>query len=299
MSDFRKAAAHATRKVVRPVAKIHLSSNLKWGDFEEASRKAFVAAAIRQARENGDHPTDSQIATLIGWSRAEVRRVRSLSEDDVSSETDSGAKAQRVLDGWWSDAEFHDAGAPLDLRKRGPVPSVVSLVRRYASTDQRPEAILRELLRAGAVRRLDDGRYKVLRKTCINAPGDPRSLARLANSVNLHLRSGVENIEHPELEPHSLSTVSAENIDPEHARILMIRLEEDVRILRESISRTLNNERYKVGPGKDGVAIHLAIQTLKLSSRGKLLRRGKGEAPRGKRKQLRSSVDSAHRGGRS
>lgn len=299
MSDYRKAAAHATRKVIKPVAKVHLASNLKWADFEEAARKAFVAAAIQQARENGDQPNDSEIATLIGWLRAEVRRVRSLSDEDAPGEPDSGARAQRVLDGWWSDADFHGAGVPLELPKRGPIPSVVSLVKRYASTDQRPEAILRELLRAGAVRRLDDGRYKVLRKTCINVPGDPRGLTRLANDVSLQLRAGVENIEHPELEPHCMGTVSVENLDPEHARILMARFEEDVRVLSESIRRTLNHERYKVAPGKEGVAIHLAIQALKLSTRGKLLRRGKIEQTKRKRKELKSADDSARRGGRS
>ena len=300
MSDYRKAAAHATRKVIKPVAKVHLTSSLKWSDFEEAARRAFVAAAVQQARENGDQPTDSEIATLIGWTRAEVRRVRSLSEEDLSSEPDSGARAQRVLDGWWADAEFHEAsGIPLALRKRGPVPSVVSLVKRYASTDQRPDAILRELLRSGAVRRLDDGRYRVLRKSCINVPGDPRGLTRLANDASLQLRAGVENIEHPELEPHSVSTVSVEGLDPEHARILMIRFEEDVRVLAESINRTLSHERYRAARGEDGVGIHLAVQLLRLSSRGKLLRRGANQPSKRQRKELKPRVDPAQRGRRS
>src|SRR3954451_20095717 len=107
MSDYRKAVAHTTRKVTQPVAKAHLASNLKWKAFEQEARKTFLAAAIQLLRENGEKPSVSRLAALTGWARAEVRRVRSLSVDEPAAgnaETDS--RAQRVLDGWWSDPDF-------------------------------------------------------------------------------------------------------------------------------------------------------------------------------------------------
>jgi len=157
-----EATRRAVLELLQPLARLLLKAGLGVGDLSALAKVAYVRAACEQGRESGDElqrPNATRIAVVTGLTRVEVAAL--LKGGDRVAHTDRGRhRAERVLAGWWSDDSFQDSsGVPAVLPLKGRVRSFASLCRRY-SGDLRPGAILEELLRAQAVRKLPDGRVE-------------------------------------------------------------------------------------------------------------------------------------------
>jgi hypothetical protein len=115
-------------------------------------RLAYVRAAAAHARMATGRVNHSQIATLTGLSRLEVRRLLAGGRETRAMPVRQLDRAARVLDGWSRDPAYRSArGRPRALPLRGPAPSFETLVQRYGG-DVPPLAVQRELERVRAVR---------------------------------------------------------------------------------------------------------------------------------------------------
>jgi len=114
-------------------------------------RAAFVQAADAYARSHGIHANQSQIATLSGVNRVDVRRLLVKNSKRRALPQAQQSRLDLVLAAWRSDARFRDdRGRAKPLSYRGKNSDFSVLVRRHGR-DVTAKSILQQLLRARAV----------------------------------------------------------------------------------------------------------------------------------------------------
>lgn len=179
---------------LRPMARWLLKSGVTWKEFAELSRSVFLEVAAAEFGLRGRPTNVSRIALLTGMTRREVRRYR---ESAVPMKTDPRAEddlnhASRVLAGWHLDTQFTDeSGRPRVLKPEGEGATFAQLVRRYAG-DIPVTALVKELLRSNSIERLDDGRYRALRRFYMPRSMDAQAVER-AGHVLSDLTTTVEH----------------------------------------------------------------------------------------------------------
>ena len=161
------ALAHA----LAPVAKLCLRSGLGAGEFIVAAKLACVKVAGENA-QIGNRLNHSRMSAITGLTRKEIRALEQLSKlgKPLTERPVAKQRTARVLHGWRTDPEFLDRkGHSINLRVHGSGLTFRSLVRRYGG-DVTPVAVLKELLRTGAVSRTSRGFVRV-RKSSLRAKG--------------------------------------------------------------------------------------------------------------------------------
>lgn len=120
-------------RLLRPLARILLNHGLAYGRFAELARKAFVDEGFEHISRTGKRSTLSSVSALTGLTRKETKR---LSEQDLSSEADSGQRynrAIRVISGWLSDSRFQEpTGGPARLPLEDGEGSFSELVKEFS-----------------------------------------------------------------------------------------------------------------------------------------------------------------------
>jgi len=174
---------------------------MSFNEFSDIGRRVFVEVGMRESGIPGRKPTVSRVSILTGLSRKEVQRL--LGEQAQAAGTDGHEtynRAARVIAGWVRDKDFTDgAGEPLALSQAGATASFSLLVKRY-SGDVPARAVLDELLRVGAVERLDDDRIRLLSRAYVPRTSDLDKLdilgadvADLITTIDHNLQRGAED----------------------------------------------------------------------------------------------------------
>lgn len=141
--------AFVTRTLLS-IASILLRLGLNAPIAEKLLRNAFVRAADRIARANEIHATQSQIASMAGVSRLEVRRILRGTTSDVTGVERHASRVDQVLSAWRTAPAFIDIkGKPRPLQLRGSNPSFAKLVRAYGR-DVTIKTLKDQLVRSGA-----------------------------------------------------------------------------------------------------------------------------------------------------
>lgn len=150
----RTEALHTAAVLLRPVASFLLKCGLTWREFAALGKTAFVAAATEEYGIAGRPTNVSRVALLCGLARKEVRRQRDLlAEPQVAAPEEKTTDATRVLSGWHQDDTYlKKDGSPATLTED----EFNKLCRDYCG-EAAATTILKELIRVGAVARLDDG----------------------------------------------------------------------------------------------------------------------------------------------
>ena len=171
MSETVKAAVmRAVLRLMEPLVRLLLEAGIGVGEFNKLAKMAYARAA-RDAQPEAV-PNISRIAVLTGIPRGEIAEILRRPEEYRTERERDMQRAERVLQGWWKDTDYHDSnGRPLKLPLRGPRRSFAALVKRYAG-DPRVLTLLKELLRVKAIRRLPDGHLEVLSRTFVTARWD-------------------------------------------------------------------------------------------------------------------------------
>jgi len=199
VTDAQRPILTACRTWLRPVARWLLRSGVTWKEFAELSRNVFVATASEEFGIRGRPTNVSRVALLTGLARREVRRERVAAALAPAAE-EALNHASRVLSGWHLDADFLDElGRPRVLPATGDGATFATLLKRYAG-DIPTTALVKELLRAGSIERVDGRSYRVLRRYYMPRPMDGKSVER-AGSVLADIVATVE---------HNLSRSAAE-----------------------------------------------------------------------------------------
>ena len=156
----------------------------------ELVRQTYVDVAESEFEIDGKRQTTARISVITGLNRKEVSRLRGQ-EPLSGNEHKRWNRAAVVLGAWLRDEAFLDKkGDPLDLALEKDTPSFAELVKKH-SGDMQPLAIADELLRVGAIEKVD-GKLRMTTRGYV--PGeDPESLIDI---LGLDTAELVESIDH-------------------------------------------------------------------------------------------------------
>jgi hypothetical protein len=259
MSQSLKAAIQAAvLRMLEPLAKWLLEAGIGVGDLLTLVKIAYVRAARDQGRASGaepGRPNVSRIAVVTGLTRTEVTSILASAEADRPGDR-GRQRAERVLSGWWNDSAFQDeTGAPAVLPLRGRGRSFAALVDRYSGERLLAASILDALLRVKAVRRLPDGRLKVLSRTYATVRWDPDGVIAVGEQMNEHFATLFNNLKFPS-RPRYVRRILNAQLDPRYVPMLVRDLEQQADALGDSIDDALNDPGHTLRgkPSETGAA---------------------------------------------
>lgn len=205
----------AIARLLRPLVRILLANGVAFDAFAELAKRAYVEVAMREFGIPGRKQTTSRVSVLTGLTRKEVQR---LLRTDGAQRADTGERynrAARVIAGWVRDRKFLKAnGEPQVLPVEGASKSFTALVRHY-SGDMPARAVLDELLRVGAVQRLDDDRVRLVARAYVPAASEPDKIAILGTDVADLIRTIDHNLERDSNDAHFQRKVMYDNLPAE------------------------------------------------------------------------------------
>ena len=179
--------------ILKPVVRLLIKNEVSFAEFAEMAKQAYVDVSYEHFSIKGRKTTFSRVAVLTGLSRKEVVRLtKDQSKNPTSSATPN--RAQRVVNGWLSDAEFLDEnGKARILPIHGENGSFAVLVARY-SGDITLGAVIDELLRVGIVRRLNKTDVELIATGYIPKTDELEKIRVMALCTSDLLNSAVHNL---------------------------------------------------------------------------------------------------------
>lgn len=197
--DLQNRLLDAVMRCMRPVARMLMGAGISYSQFEEIAKRAFVGQALGEPDARGRTVNISRVAVRTGLSRKEVARVKLSLETlgHVEESTLQIGRPARVLQLWHSEPEFlDDQGAPIDLPFDDGHPTFSSLTKRVGG-DVPAGAVRAELLSAGGMIELPNGRYRVQRRFFVPSALDENLVAGFAFIVAPLLETLRHNMAHP------------------------------------------------------------------------------------------------------
>jgi hypothetical protein len=192
--------------------------NVPLATFVDLLRHVYVVVAKEELALPGKKLSDSRISVVTGIPRKDIKRYSEepeLNDAEVATEHN---RAARVLTGWIHDKNFHDSatGKPLDLPMEadGEAPSFYLLVQRF-SGGVPPRAVLDELLRIQAVRRLDDGELRLVTFGYVPSSDALEQVRVMSEEISDFLKSVDHNIKSPLEESFLQLSVRCDNLPEE------------------------------------------------------------------------------------
>lgn len=235
----------ATLRLLEPLARLLLEARIGIGEFTTLARLAYVQAAVRESHEaRGGRVNVSRIAAHTGLTRVEVAALLAEQRGAPPRKQRGRVRAERVLQGWWSDREFEDpAGMPARLPRKGARRSFAALVKRYSGDSHNAAAILEELLRSQAVREDADGMLEAVSRTCANVGWDEAGIEALGEELSEHIETLLYNLRNPD-RPRFVKRVVCAHLDPHAARVIVPELTEQAQIFLEGADDALNRPKH-------------------------------------------------------
>lgn len=240
--SLKSAILSMLARVLDPLVRLLLEAGIGVGEFVTVAKTAYVRAARDIGRESAGEvkrPNASRIAVVTGLTRLEVASILAAGEGGPEAPDRGRQRAERVLAGWWNDADFHEQGEPAVLPVKGARRSFEALVSLYSGERWRTATILDELLKVKAVRQLPDGRLKALSRTVANVRWDPDGLASVGEQLAEHCETLLHNLKDPS-HPRFAARVINTRLDPRYLPILMRDLRESADVFMQSQDRTIN-----------------------------------------------------------
>ncbi len=167
-SDARKQLLYALRRVLRPIVRILIRAGIRFDEFSELARGAYVESAVRDGIEDTRTPSRDRIVLATGVTRQQVDfYVANEGELPVAQPT-LVRVAVEVLHKWHKDSKYLAAdGTPLDLKFESSSGRSLSELIGQVDPAVAPGIVLEELLRAGAISCLDEMHFRPLSRSLI------------------------------------------------------------------------------------------------------------------------------------
>jgi hypothetical protein len=252
----------ATSKLLVPLVRILLRNGMAAKSFYELAKRAYVRVAQEEFRIGGRKATISRIAILTGLTRKEVQALVAappVPEDPSEQEYN---RAARVVTGWLRDSEFGDGkGHPTPLAMTGKRRSFGALVKRY-SGDIPVRAMLDELVRVGAVKRLRDGKVALVTRGYIPHKGTGTKLAILGQDTADLIATIDHNLHGNPSQPRVQRKVMYDNVPMEAAHEFRTIAAAQAQELLEALDRWLSHRDRDVNPtvkGKGRMRVGLGL----------------------------------------
>jgi len=304
--NVKKAVSGATLRLLEPLVRFLLEARLGIGDLQALSRRAYVRMAARDPANIRDGRLNvTRIAATTGLTRIEVSAL--LAEERGTAPRtrrrgqDRGrVRAERVLQGWWSDPQFQDSsGGPARLPRRVASRSFTALVKRHSGDANNAGAVLRELLESQAVREHDDGALEAVSHTCVNVRWDEEGIEALGEELAEHFETLLYNLKNPEHRRFAKRVVCAK-LDAYEARVLVPELAEQAEVFLEGAQETLTRpaRAAKSRPaGADALRFAVALQFFQEPAPASPARSPAAALRRIRRHTPRSGARATSRGG--
>ena len=247
-----KPLSAAVLRLLMPLVRILLRNGVSYSTFSYFVKWVYVDVASQEFGIKGRKQTTSRVSVITGLSRKEVMRVRKLAKPDDSASTERYNRAARVIAAWRRDRNFLDAeGRPAPLPMAGADVSFSELVKRF-SGDVPVRATLDELIRVGAVERLEDGSVSLLTRTYIPERSDADKLHILGTDV-AHLMSTFDhNLKSDPIGPFFQRKVAYDNLPDEVLPGFRKHSAKKAQTLLESLDRWLAQRDRDVTPTVKG-----------------------------------------------
>ena len=233
----------------------------------ESIKRAMVGAASPRARMRSGRVNHSQIATLTGLTRVEVRRLlaaspRATRGTAAAARAGHADRAARVVSGWLTDRAFVTReGRPRTLVLRSGANSFADLVRRH-SGDMPAAAVLRELQRLKAVK-VSAGAVRLIRRRPLAVqPTADALLEAMPQVANL-----LAQLRRPDVavaySHHALLPAADEVTALMLANRARLTLAASVAALQPGGGRSARSQRANTGDGQNAVGVTVIVTSPK------------------------------------
>lgn len=196
------ALSRAVERVLAALFRLLLKHGMSFTAFEKIAKRVYVDVALREFTIPGKKPSISRASILSGLTRKEVQRLVAAADAGAprTLADEHENRAVRVLGAWSRDADFVDEqGQPRVLDLGDGEAGFAALVRRH-SGDMPARAVLDELLRVGAVRRLAGGGLQPVQRAFL--PRGATDKIDLFGAEVADLMDTIDhNIEHGDTDP--------------------------------------------------------------------------------------------------
>jgi hypothetical protein len=210
-----KPLSAAVLRLFRPLVRVLLRNGVSYRTFADFAKWVYVDVATKEFEIEGRKQSTSRVSVITGLSRKEVKRVRELPRPDDTASVERYNRAARVIAAWRRESNFQDAegnAAPLLLEGTGATFS--ELVKRF-SGDVPVRAILDELIRIGAVERLEDGRVGLLVRAYVPESSEADKLHILGTDVGYLISTIDHNLQADPMGPVFQRKVAYDNLPDE------------------------------------------------------------------------------------
>jgi hypothetical protein len=194
------------------------------------------------------------------------------------------AIAQYVLSRWWSEVR-DKLGRPASLQTT----DFIALLKRLRLSGKRAAPILNELLRAGAIVRLKDGRLKPVRQSYAHVQRDRKDLVSAAVHARLYLEAlfGLNASESGEV--RFIRIIESEPLIGRAAARVVNEFMEDEQTLLDRTTDMFSRRGYAAAPGSADAkrivaTVHLLTEAARVPESG-----AKATRKRRQSRQLRSA----------
>jgi hypothetical protein len=208
---LRLALNAAIQRLLRPLVRVLLRQSVPFSAFEEIAKQVYVDVAMNEFAIPGKKPSISRASILTGLTRKDVQARVAAPQPGVDGEEHYN-RAARVLSAWTRHADYQDeTGQPRALEIEG-ADGFAALVRRH-SGDMPARAVLDELLRVGAVRKREDGRFEPVARAYVPQRSAIDKIGILGSDVADLIETIDHNIEHGADDPRYQRKVMYHRID--------------------------------------------------------------------------------------
>jgi hypothetical protein len=162
---LQRAALLGLGSFLRPLARFLLKSGIRYQEFADMAKAAFIAVAADEYGARRRPASQSRVAAITGIGRKEVGRIQKsdLAQLEAKFWAPELNPLTQLLHFWHSDPDYSADGLPRLLAFMDDEPSFAGLVARYAGNIV-PSVARAELERCGAIEALPDGRLRAVRR---------------------------------------------------------------------------------------------------------------------------------------
>ncbi len=201
MKDRPQIVLTSVLRLLKPLARLLLSSGVTYPAFAAALKRVFLQAAQDELAARGMPVTDSALTLLSGVHRRDVRTL--LRSEPIATKANKAAStperaqlslASEVVTRWLHDTRFKGARGRSRTLARGPEPDSFDSLVASISSDVRPRAVLDELKRLGAAAEDDDG-VRLLAGSFAPRQGFEEMSWLFADNLHDHLAAASANLQ--------------------------------------------------------------------------------------------------------
>jgi hypothetical protein len=212
---MNKHLSTALYAILKPLISLMYRNGMGFSEFSQLAKLAYIEVIEKELIRSNQKATTSQIAISSGLTRKEVSSLRKKIAPDQAINIKQN-RATRVISAWISDTQFCDQqGKAKVLSILGEDETFEQLVAQY-SGDMPHRAMMKELLRTGAIETRENIKVGLLRAAYIPSADENEMYSLLGEDVSLLLSTIKHNITNKENEPLYQRKVSYDRISVEH-----------------------------------------------------------------------------------